>query len=104
MGSPLSFLDMNVEDRKRIFLDILPEEEFIDRRIETSQMIEPESDSEDGEINFVDEYDADGARVMGGAVGQAAMKTMSEFNKTKTYTSGFNTVKQRATDGFIENY
>lgn len=45
-------LDMNVEDRKRIFLEMLPEEEFIDRRIETSFMIEPESDSEDDNIKF----------------------------------------------------
>jgi len=56
---------MNVEDRKRIFLEILPEEEFIDRRIETSQMIEPESDSEDDNIKFVDEYDKTGVRVAG---------------------------------------
>lgn len=47
---------MNVEDRKRIFLEILPEEEFIDRRIETANMIEPESDSEDDNINFIDQY------------------------------------------------
>ena len=86
---------MNVEDRKRIFLEILPEEEFIDRRIETSQMIEPESDSEDEKIDFVDQYDVQGKMLNV----QAVMKTMSEFNKTKTYTSGFNTVKQRATDG-----
>ncbi len=54
---------MNVEDRKRIFLEVLPEEEFIDRRIETSQMIEPESDSEDDNIKFVDEYDKTGLRI-----------------------------------------
>ena len=54
---------MNVEDRKRIFLEVLPEEEFIDRRIDNSEMIEPESDSENDNIKFVDEYDKTGAKI-----------------------------------------
>ena len=54
---------MNVEDRKRIFLEVLPEEEFIDRRIDNSEMIEPESDSENDNIKFVDEYDKSGSKV-----------------------------------------
>jgi protein phosphatase 1 regulatory subunit 7 len=54
---------MNAEDRKRIFLEVLPEEEFIDRRIDNSEMIEPESDSENDNIKFVDEYDTSGSKV-----------------------------------------
>jgi len=54
---------MNAEDRKRIFLEVLPEEEFIDRRIDNSEMIEPESDSENDNIKFVDEYDKSGSKV-----------------------------------------
>ncbi len=52
-------------------------------------MIEPESDSEDGTIDFVDTYDNSGKR-MNVQLGTQQMKTMSEFNRTKTYTSGFN--------------
>ena len=35
----------DVDERNRIFKSILPEEEFIDRRIHTSDLIEAESDS-----------------------------------------------------------
>jgi hypothetical protein len=79
-------LDMNLEDRKRIFLEILPEEEFIDRRIDTAEMIEPESDSENDNIKFIDEYDKTGERL---EKDKKKMKTMTEFTKTKSYTSGF---------------
>jgi protein phosphatase 1 regulatory subunit 7 len=37
---------MDLEDRKRIFYEILPEEEFIDRRINICELIEPETDSD----------------------------------------------------------
>ena len=77
---------MNYDDRKRIFLEMLPEEEFIDRRIATSEMIEPESDSEDDNIKFVDEYDKTGKRI---SKKKQGVKTMIDFNKTKSYTSGF---------------
>ena len=93
----LSCLDMNFDDRKRIFLELLPEEEFIDRRIETSEMIEPESDSEDDNIKFIDEYDKQGKRLN---KKKQILHTMIDFNKTKSYTSGFRSQKIRATDGF----
>lgn len=35
----------DVEERNRIFKTVFPEEEFIDRRIHTSELIEVESDS-----------------------------------------------------------
>ena len=77
---------MNLDDRKRIFLEVLPEEEFIDRRIDTAEMIEPESDSENDNIRFVDEYDKTGERL---DRDKKRLKTMTEFSKTKSYTSGF---------------
>ena len=82
----LIFIDMNLDDRKRIFLEVLPEEEFIDRRIDTAEMIEPESDSENDNIRFVDEYDKTGERL---DRDKKRLKTMTEFSKTKSYTSGF---------------
>lgn len=50
-----SLYGMDLEDRKRIFYEILPEEEFIDRRINIADLIELETDSdnEDG-MQFVD--------------------------------------------------
>jgi protein phosphatase 1 regulatory subunit 7 len=78
---------MDFDDRKRIFLEVLPEEEFIDRRIETAEMIEPESDSSNDNIRFVDEYDKTG--VLMSKDNPKKLRTMTEFNKTKSYTSGF---------------
>lgn len=51
---------MNLEDRKRIFHEILPEEEFIDRRINVAELIDPETDSDTEDINFIDQYDSKG--------------------------------------------
>lgn len=48
---------MDLEDRKRIFKEILPHEEFIDRRIHISDLIEPETDSDNENQEFVDAYD-----------------------------------------------
>jgi len=47
----------DLEDRKRIFKNILSEEEFIDRRINISELIEPETESDNDEnIEFFDKY------------------------------------------------
>ena len=51
----------DVDERNRIFKSILPEEEFIDRRIHTSDLIEAESDSIGEEVHFIDKYDEHGA-------------------------------------------
>ena len=46
---------MDLEDRKRIFYEILPEEEFIDRRINIADLIEAETDSDNEDaMQFVD--------------------------------------------------
>ena len=47
----------DLEDRKRIFKNILSDEEFIDRRINISELIEPETESDNYEnIEFFDKY------------------------------------------------
>jgi len=47
----------DLEDRKRIFKNILSDEEFIDRRINISELIEPETESDkDEDIEFFDKY------------------------------------------------
>jgi protein phosphatase 1 regulatory subunit 7 len=40
---------MDLEDRRMIFKDILPDEEFIDRRINIAELIEPETESDNDE-------------------------------------------------------
>ena len=55
-----NFFGQEVEAKKNIFLQILPEEEFVDRRINKSEFLDPESDSDDGELYMVDIYDNDG--------------------------------------------
>ena len=41
---------LDSEDRKAIFKDLLPEEEFVDRRISRMDEIEPESESENEDL------------------------------------------------------
>lgn len=43
-------LGLDLEDRKAIFKSLLPEEEFVDRRIKTYEDIDPESDSNDEDL------------------------------------------------------
>lgn len=44
---------LDLEERRRIFKEILPEEEFIDRRIHIGELIEAETESDnDEEIKF----------------------------------------------------
>eukprot|EP01016_Furgasonia_blochmanni_P038707 TRINITY_DN4709_c0_g1_i1.p1 TRINITY_DN4709_c0_g1~~TRINITY_DN4709_c0_g1_i1.p1 ORF type:complete len:282 (-),score=57.79 TRINITY_DN4709_c0_g1_i1:38-883(-) len=49
---------IDVEERRRIFKIILPEEDFIDRRLNTAELIEPETDSDTEDMNFMDQYDS----------------------------------------------
>ncbi len=44
----------DTEERRRIFKEILPEEEFIDRRLNTGDMIDPESDSDGNDAEIID--------------------------------------------------
>lgn len=44
-------------------MGVLPEEEFIDRRINKSEFLDPESDSNEEDLEFIDTYDHDGKLV-----------------------------------------
>ena len=57
------FYGDEVEDKKKIFKTILPEEEYIDRRIFTSYMLDPDSDTEPADYDFFDKYDENGNRI-----------------------------------------
>ena len=74
-------------------------------------MIDPESDSEDDNNKFVDDYDKTGRRVDLKEAQAAQQKAMTDFDKTKTYTSGFigksfqdNMNRSTAPDGFDEGF
>lgn len=40
---------LDLEERRKIFKEILPDEEFIDRRINIGELIEPETESDNEE-------------------------------------------------------
>ena len=52
-----------MEGKRRIFAGILPEEEFVDRRIHKSEYLDPESDSDNDDFEFADRYDAQGRKI-----------------------------------------
>ena len=52
-----NFYGLELEERKEIFKKTLEEEEFVDRRINFIELVDPESESDDEEINFIDQYD-----------------------------------------------
>ena len=53
-------LGKELEDKQRAFNKILPEEEFVDRRIHKLEIIDPESDSDEENLQFIDKYDKKG--------------------------------------------
>ena len=54
-GTPEEFVKsenlygLDLEERREIFKEVLPEEEFIDRRINIGELIEPETESDNEE-------------------------------------------------------
>jgi protein phosphatase 1 regulatory subunit 7 len=54
-------LDLN--DRKNIFSTLLPEESFVDRRVKVFEEIEPESESDPENIEFIEDSNVHGSRV-----------------------------------------
>lgn len=56
------FYGHDMEEKRAIFENLLPndQEQFVDRRITTSNMIDIESDSEPGDYDFFDKYDEEG--------------------------------------------
>ena len=57
------FYGGDVQAKQGIFKRLMPDEEFIDRRIFTSHMLDPDSDEEPAEYDFFDQYDEDGRKI-----------------------------------------
>jgi len=55
-----NFYGLELDERKQIFKKTFEEEDFVDRRINFIELVDPESESDDDEINFIDQYDNDG--------------------------------------------
>ncbi len=74
-----SLYGLDVEEKYSIFKKHLAEEEFVDRRIHKSELVEAETDS-DGENNqLVDEYDEEGRRTHS----NSRSKNSKGFNASK---------------------
>jgi len=75
-----NFFGLDNEERKAIFLNLLPEEEFVDRRVHKSEFLDPESDSDIGdELDFADKYDSQGKQIK---VGPITPKSESAPNRS----------------------
>lgn len=57
------FYGYDLEEKQKIFKELLPNEEFNDRRLLNSNMVDPESDSEPGDYDFFEKYGEKGERL-----------------------------------------
>jgi hypothetical protein len=73
-----NFFGEDTEDRKNIFQNTLPEEEFVDRRIHKSEFLDPESDSDHDDMDFIDKYDQQGRMMRN----EGSVKSESVMNKS----------------------
>lgn len=70
-------LDLN--DRETIFTSLLPEEKFIDRRINKIEDIEPESESDPENVEFIDHYEERASQLSQVEMSSVASRTMNEI-------------------------
>lgn len=57
------FYGHDLEDKKNIFNSVLENEEFVDRRIFRSEILDPETESDIAEDDFFDKYDENGVQI-----------------------------------------
>jgi len=68
-----------LNDRETIFKSILPEEKFEDRRINKIENIEPESESDPEEVEFIETYEERKSQISQVAMSSVASRTMNEI-------------------------
>lgn len=78
-----SFYGLDLEERKEIFKKTLEEEEFVDRRINFIELVDPESESDDEDINFIDQYDNEG-RVLTKSQNKSKSKQASQTHLSES--------------------
>lgn len=86
---------MRLDEKKKIFTEILPEEEFIDRRLQTIDMVEPESDSSVEDVDFFDKYENDGTQIQKEPSG----KSVKTWNPQSTGKLSDAITKARSSNG-----
>lgn len=74
-------------------MQILPEEQFVDRRIHRAEFIDPETDSDTEDIEFQDKYDKKGT-----LLSKANSKGSLNMSKTNMSLKGGSTSKSRLRD------
>ena len=78
---------IDVAARAQIFKDILPEEDFVDRRIHVSELIEAETDAkEEGKNGFIDQYDEESRKVEDDSSRRADKSFLA--SKTSNFSKG----------------
>lgn len=70
-------LDLN--DRETIFKSILPEEKFEDRRINKIEDVEPESESDPEEIEFIENFEEKKSQISQVEMSSVASRTMNDI-------------------------
>lgn len=84
-----NFYGVDLENRKRIFLENLPEEQFVDRRLFFVELVDPETDSEEEDIKFIDQYDKEGRQF-----NSSSFPYKSKQQPPKASTLGFKDIKR----------
>ena len=78
-----NFYGLELDERKQIFKKTFEEEDFVDRRINFIELVDPESESDDDEINFIDQYDNDG-RVVTKMMNKSKSKQASQSHLSES--------------------
>jgi len=95
-----NFFGIDKEDRMRIFAKVLPEEEFVDRRIHKSEYLDPESDSDNDDLDFVDRYDAQGRVMRHGHDGSNKSERLATKSNRSKMDAGSPYGTKRSVGGF----
>ena len=74
-----NFHGLDLNDRETIFKSLLPEEKFIDRRINKVEEIEPESESDPENVEFINHYEEKASQLSLVEMSSVASKTMNEI-------------------------
>lgn len=70
---------LDLGDRETIFKSLLPEEKFVDRRINKVEDIEPESESDPEDTHFIEHYEEKASQLSLVEMSSVASKTMNEI-------------------------
>lgn len=73
----------DLEEKKKIFKEFLPEEDFVDRRLFVEEQIDPESDSDEDNEN-IENLELKGMKSSGDKLMNSQNKTLSSIYDRRT--------------------